>query len=432
MSHPPRPTAGAAGLANAHASVHDERWMRRAVALAACGLGATSPNPPVGAVLVAAGRVVGEGWHRAAGEAHAEALALRAAGEAARGATAYITLEPCDHVGRTPPCSAALIRAGVARVVYAVADPTPVAGGGASRLAAAGIEVSAGVLEREARTVARGFLQHAATGRPWVIAKYATSLDGRIATRTGDSRWITGPEARAAGHRLRHESDAIVIGVGTAIADDPALTVRLDAEALGGEPARHPVPVVLDPRGRTPLDARLLRPDAPVRPIVVVAEDVDRGAAAALRERGATLVPLARDRAGRMCPLSALRALGALGIRTVLVEGGADTHGGFADAGLVDEVAAFVAPVVIGGVAAPGAVGGLGAGTLDGATALDGASFTPLGRDLLVRGHVRRTAGSVLDARSPAADGAPAHRPDGGRGHPPADARARAQATEAA
>lgn len=377
----------------------DERWMRRAIELAARGLGATSPNPPVGAVVVARGRSVGEGWHRVAGGPHAEALALAAAGDAARGATLYVTLEPCDHVGHTPPCSRALVDAGIRRVVYAVADPNPVAAGGGATLRAAGVRVSTGVLEREARTVARGFLHHVATGRPWVVAKYAASLDGRIATRTGDSRWITGPEARAEGHRLRHALDAIVVGVGTVVADDPALTVRLSPAELGGAAPRHPRPVVLDPGGRLPLGCRLL--DGPARPVVIVGHDAAPGARAAIAARGAAVVPLARGADGRFPAADVLRALGDLGLRTVLVEGGADTHGGFADAGLVDEVVAFVAPIVIGGRDAPGAVGGAGAGALADATALDDLAVGRSGADVMLRGHVRRAAGTVLDARPP-------------------------------
>ncbi len=372
--------------------------MRRAIALAERGLGATSPNPPVGAVVVANGRVVGEGWHRAAGSEHAEVAALGRAGSAARGATVYVTLEPCDHVGRTGPCSRALIDAGVARVVYAVPDPNPLAAGGGARLRAAGISTRVGVLEREARVVARGFLQHVASARPWVVAKYATSLDGRIATRSGDSRWITGPEARARGHRLRHELDAILVGVGTVVADDPLLNVRLEASALGGEPPRHPVPVVLDPRARMPLDARLLKGDP--RCVVVVSGSADPDACDALRAAGATLLPLPLDARGRLAPTDVLHTLGAMGVRTVLVEGGADTHGGFVDAGLVDEIVAFVAPTVIGGTRAPGAVGGVGAHGLGDALTLSDLQVDTLGRDVMLRGLVRRAAGTVLDGPS--------------------------------
>ena len=400
---PPAGSSVAPHAASPAASPDDDaRHMRRAIELAARGLGSTSPNPPVGAVVVARGRTVGESWHRVAGGPHAEVLALERAGAAARGATAYVTLEPCDHVGRTAPCSRALIDAGIRRVVYAVADPNPVAAGGGATLRAADIDVTVGVLERDARTVARGFLHHVATGRPWVVAKYAMSLDGRIATRTGDSRWITGPEARAAGHRLRHELDAILVGVGTVVADDPALTARPAPEALGGEAPRHPRPVVIDPRGRTPLDCRLLDGSAPVRPVIVVGESCPDEVRDRLAARGATVVPLPRGADGRIAPADVLRALALLGTRTVLVEGGADTHGAFADADLVDEVVAFVAPTVIGGSDAPGAVGGLGAGSLREAVALDDVGVGAAGADVVVRGHVRRAAGTVLDPRAAA------------------------------
>ncbi|SDQ17106.1 bifunctional diaminohydroxyphosphoribosylaminopyrimidine deaminase/5-amino-6-(5-phosphoribosylamino)uracil reductase RibD [Quadrisphaera sp. DSM 44207] len=299
--------------------------MARAVQLSALGLGTTSPNPVVGCVVLdAAGAVAGEGWHRRAGGPHAEVEALAAAGGRARGGTAVVTLEPCRHTGRTGPCTQALLRAGVARVVHAVADPDPVAGGGAAVLAAAGVDVEGGLLAEEAAEVNAAWLHAVRTGRPLVTWKVAATLDGRSAAADGTSRWITSQEARADVHALRSRADAVVVGVGTVLADDPALTARTDPP-----PARQPLRVVLDARGRTPAGARVRDGAAPT--LVLTAADVGAGPGG----RGVDLA-------------AALGVLHARGVRSVLLEGGPTLAGAFVDADLVDRVVAYLAPALLG------------------------------------------------------------------------------------
>ena len=334
--------------------------MRRAAALAARGLGTTSPNPAVGCVVLAVdGTTAGEGWHVRAGGPHAEVTALRAAGERARGGTAVVTLEPCSHTGRTAPCTSALIDAGVRRVVVAVADPHPVAAGGGAVLRAAGIDVEVGVGAGEAEAVNEHWLHAVRTGRPFVTWKYAASLDGRVAAADGSSRWITGAPARADVHRLRAACDAVLVGVGTVLADDPELTVR-DASAPRGQPLR----VVLDSRGRTPGHARVRNGSADT--LVLTTADVAAGPGCGL-DLDAVLSLLA-DR----------------GVRRVLVEGGPTVAGAFVDAGLVDEVVAYLAPALLGGPPAFPALSGRGAATIAGMHRLRIVDVVRLGGDLRV------------------------------------------------
>ncbi|HEV8310948.1 MAG TPA: bifunctional diaminohydroxyphosphoribosylaminopyrimidine deaminase/5-amino-6-(5-phosphoribosylamino)uracil reductase RibD [Methylomirabilota bacterium] len=362
----------------------DAGWMARALSLAERGLGLTSPNPAVGAVLVRDGTVVGEGWHRAAGGPHAEAAALVAAGEAARGATCYVTLEPCAHHGRTPPCADALIEAGVIRVVAACLDPNPLVDGrGLARLQAAGIEVAIGVGEPEARALNRAFFTFVTAGRPHVTLKSAMTLDGKIAAWDGASRWITGDAAREEAHRLRFRADAILVGIGTVLRDDPELTVRLP-----GAPAKEPYRVVADSRLRTPADARVLRAGDPSRTIVACGAPAPTARAAGLRATGARVLELPRD--GRRVDLGALlRALGELGVVSVLAEGGAELGAGLCEAGLVDRVAFFVAPRLLGGRTAPGPVGGAGRALKESVT-LAGVTYRRIGEDLLIEADVAR------------------------------------------
>ncbi len=343
--------------------------MRQAIALAARALGSTSPNPPVGCVVLdAAGEVAGEGFTAPPGGPHAEISALLAAGSRARGGTAITTLEPCDHHGRTPPCSRALIEAGVARVVYAVADPVPGHGGGASTLRAAGVDVEAGLLEAEAAQGNEAWLTSVRLGRPFVTWKYGASLDGRIAARDGSSRWVTSPESRADSHRLRAESDAVVVGSGTMGRDDPHLAAR-DAEVR-----RQPLRVVVDTSARTPPTARVLDGAAPT--LVAVSTDADARHLEGLAE----IVRLPRVEGG--LDLEALLdALYARGARSVLLEGGATLAGSFLAAGLVDRVVAYVAPILIGGGGTP-ALAGQGALSIDAAWRLRLDEVRCLGPDV--------------------------------------------------
>jgi diaminohydroxyphosphoribosylaminopyrimidine deaminase / 5-amino-6-(5-phosphoribosylamino)uracil reductase len=321
----------------------DHRFMARALQLAQRGLFTTDPNPHVGCVLVKNNEVVGEGWHQRAGEPHAEINALQAAGEQSKGATAYITLEPCCHHGRTPPCSEALIAAGVTRVVAAMQDPNPqVAGQGMTQLEVAGIEVRSGVMQTQAEALNPGFIQRMAQSRPFVRCKMAMSLDGRTAMASGESQWITGTEARHDVHRLRARSAAIVTGIGTVLADDPSLTARLDDEP--GREVKQPLRVVLDSQLQMPANAKML--SLPGRTLVLTV-NVDEQKSAALRDTGAEVEVLAANN-GRVDLHAVMDCLAAHQINEVLVEAGATLCGSFLQAGLVDEIVVYMAPMFMG------------------------------------------------------------------------------------
>lgn len=356
--------------------------MDAALAAAATADFGTSPNPMVGCVIVREGAVIGTGFHARAGTPHAEINALAAVGERARGADLYVTLEPCAHHGRTPPCTDALIEAALRRVVVAMIDPNPqVAGRGVAALRAAGITVDVGTREAEARRLNEFYLKHVSTGLPFVTAKFAASLDGKIATAGGESRWITSAQTRDASHRLRHINDAILVGVNTVIADDPELTTRIE----GG---RSPLRIVVDSRLRIPLTARVLR-SAPGSALVATTAAADPDRISRLREAGVEVEVVDASPSG--VDLAALMAvLGARGAISVLVEGGARVHGAAFDAGIVDKVVAMLAPRVIGGAAAPSAVGGAGAASLAAAAPLRDVSVERLGPDLVVTGYCVR------------------------------------------
>lgn len=394
----PTPITGAASPdARPDTESDDLRAMRRALALAERGRGATSPNPLVGCVLARDGVVVGEGHHARAGGPHAEVVALAGAGDAARGATAYVTLEPCDHHGRTPPCTSALIDAGVARVVIATLDPDPrVDGAGVRRLRDAGVTVEIGLLEDEARTQNEAFLTSQARRRPFVLYKTAMTLDGKIATRTGHSRWITGEASRARVQRWRHELDAVAVGVTTVLLDDPRLTARVE----GG---RTPLKVVFDSVARTPPDASLLRPDdagAPARAVVYVGAGAPEDRCSALRAAGAEVVRLGGP-SGRPAVRAALADLHAREVRSLLLEGGGTLAWSFLEADAVDRVAWFIGPKLLGGNGAT-PLGGLGVTRMQDAIELDEVTTEASGDDLLVRARVRSRA-----ARAGGAEDAP-------------------------
>ena len=329
-------------------SEFDHACMRRALELAARGLYTTDPNPRVGCVLAADGRSIAEGWHERAGEAHAEVRALAAAGPAARGATAYVSLEPCSHHGRTPPCTEALIRAGVARVIYALEDPNPkVLGNGATALRTAGIEVQGGLLAAEAAALNPGFVKRMRQGLPWVRVKLGASLDGRTALASGESRWITGKVARQDAQRYRARSSAVLTGIDTVLADDPALNVRLP------EATRQPLRVVLDSALRLPPAARLIEREG--APLVFTTAEALAGspARAALEARGVRLEAVPLESPGRLSLPAVLRRLAALECNEVWVEAGARLAGAFLAAGLVDELVVYVAPCLLGPDARP-------------------------------------------------------------------------------
>jgi len=324
-------------------SVQDEEAMRAALAEAIKGT--PSPNPHVGAVLVADGEIVGRGHHPKPGREHAEVMAIRDAGERARGATLYVTLEPCNHHGRTPPCTEAILAAGIARVVVGVRDPNPhVEGCGNARLRAAGVEVIEGVEEAESARVIAPFSKHVREGRPWVRLKLAASLDGRIASEKGVSKWITGPEARRQVHALRARADAVAVGIGTALADDPALTVR-DVEPIADR--APPMRVVFDADARLPLGAQLVRTAHEIPSIAIVADDAARARVEALTAAGLRLLQVKRSDGGVDLG-AALDALGREGVVDLLVEGGARLAGGLVAGDLVDEIHWYLAPIALG------------------------------------------------------------------------------------
>ncbi|MBI3949504.1 MAG: bifunctional diaminohydroxyphosphoribosylaminopyrimidine deaminase/5-amino-6-(5-phosphoribosylamino)uracil reductase RibD [Acidobacteria bacterium] len=359
-----------------------EDFMRRALQLAERARGRTSPNPMVGAVLVREGRIVGEGIHPQAGEPHAEIFALRQAGEAARGATLYVNLEPCCHFGRTPPCTQALIAAGIAEVHMAMLDPNPlVAGQGRESLEAAGIRTVVGECEAEAQCLNEVFVHWITTGRPFVIAKFAMSLDGKIATRRGDSRWITGPAARQHVHELRDQVDAILVGANTVIADDPQLTTRLDKEDV-----RHPLRIILDSRGRTPLTAQVFDSTLPGHTLVATTPAMPARRRQVLEKRGIEVLVLSAED-GRVSLSALLTVLGRREIASLLVEGGGTVLGAFFAQGLVNKVCAFIAPLIIGGCHAMTPVGGIGVDRLADALRLERVELQQLGTDVLIGGY---------------------------------------------
>jgi len=336
--------------------MHDDiAFMRRALRLAALGRHA-SPNPMVGCVLINdAGKVIGEGWHPKAGEPHAEVFALRQAGELARGATTFVSLEPCSHHGRTPPCADSLLAAGIKRVVCAMADPDEcVAGSGFEKLRHGGVEVSVGLLEAEARALNAAYIKHRVTGLPWVVLKTAMTLDGKIAAVGGDSQWITSPISRLAVHRqLRDRCDGVMTGVGTVLADDPALTTRLIHKA-----GRNPWRIIVDSQLRTPLDSQVVRLAAQDgRTIIVATPDADPERRAALEERGCRIVTCEPDGGGRVDLADLMRRLGTRGdMISVLVESGGQLAASLLSAHSVDRWLAFIAPKIVGGTDAPGPV----------------------------------------------------------------------------
>jgi diaminohydroxyphosphoribosylaminopyrimidine deaminase/5-amino-6-(5-phosphoribosylamino)uracil reductase len=357
--------------------------MARALELARERAGRVSPGASVGAIVVKDGRVVGEGRYEGPGSPHAEAAALAAAGDAARGATLYVTLEPCCHHGRTPPCTDAVIAAGVAEVHFSHVDPdSRVAGKGRAQLEAVGIRTVSGEGEAEARGINEAYLKHRTTGRPFVIAKFASSLDGKIAASSGDSRWVSGPQTRAWSHELRTRIDAIAVGVNTVLVDDPQLTARPDDTMA----ERQPLRVVLDSRGRTPPGAKVLQCD--VRTLIATTEASPSSWREAMESAGAQVAALPADGSGRVALPALLDLLGRSDVLSLLIEGGGGLLGAFFDQRLVDKVHAVVAPLIIGSASAPAAVAGEGAARMADALRLRDVTWERLGDDMLVTGYV--------------------------------------------
>jgi diaminohydroxyphosphoribosylaminopyrimidine deaminase / 5-amino-6-(5-phosphoribosylamino)uracil reductase len=363
----------------------DVQSMRLALEEAAKSL--PSPNPPVGAVVLdAQGEMVARAHHVRAGEDHAEQVALTAAGDRAKGATLYVTLEPCNHQGRTPPCTDAVLRSGVARVVIGCPDPNPnVTGGGAQRLSEAGMAVEVGVASAEAKALIAPWTKFITAGLPYVSLKLALSLDGRIATRSGASKWVTGPEARAKVQELRSRRDAVAVGIGTALADDPRLTVR----DINVEPeARPPARVVFDTHLRIPLHSRMVQTAREIPVWVLAGPEAPEAAEQALADAGCTVIRVANSAEGRTDVAAALRVLAEQGVVSLLVEGGAELAGSFLAARLTDELHAFIAPILLGPRGRPGAVDWAGPDTPTDAPRIVDPNWELCGRDAYVSGRL--------------------------------------------
>jgi len=358
----------------------DIEYMRRAMELAERGVGFTNPNPMVGAVIVKGGKVVGEGWHERCGEWHAERNAFKNCTVSAKGATMYVTLEPCCHYGKTPPCTEAIIEHGIARVVVGMEDPNPlVAGKGIALLREAGIEVVCGVEEEALREQNRVFLKYISTKLPWVAMKTAMTLDGKIATRTGDSKWITGAEARAYVHELRHRFMAIVVGIGTAVADDPLLNCRIE-----GHGVRQPIRVVVDSNARLSLDSQLVKTVGEYRTIVAHTRFAPEERVKALRETGVEML-LCKEKEGLVDVRNLLELLGQSGIDSILLEGGGSLNYTFLTEGLADELYAFIAPKIVGGMNAKTPVEGAGMERMADAINLELKNVLNIGDDVLLK-----------------------------------------------
>lgn len=361
-----------------------EQLMRRALELAKRGLGFVEPNPAVGAVVVHdTGTILGEGWHQKYGGPHAEVHALAAAGQSARGATLFVTLEPCCHYGKTPPCSKAVIAAGIRRIYIAMRDPAPhVDGGGIDELRQAGIDVRVGLLEDDARRLVAPFVQLITKQRPWFHGKWAMTLDGKIASRTGHSQWISNSASRAIVHQLRGRMDGILVGIGTALADDPMLTAR----PAGPKVATR---IILDSMARLPLTSKLVESisEAPVLDVVTQSAPADR--IAALQRAGVEVVVLPHSTHGPSLEALA-QELGRRRMTNMLVEGGEKTLGAFFDEALIDEVHVFIAPKLVGGAHAKSPIGGVGQEQISERPSIEFSSTTSVGDDLYIHGLIRR------------------------------------------
>lgn len=357
----------------------DEEFMREALRIAKNALGRTSPNPLVGAVVVKDGKIIAEGWHRQAGTPHAEIHALNMAGELARGATLYVTLEPCSHFGRTPPCAQKIIDCGIKKVVAAMKDPNPkVSGRGFELLKSAGIEVEVGICESEARKLNEIFIKWIKTGLPFVTMKFASSLDGKIATATGESQWITCLESRKFVHKLRDINDAVLVGIGTVLADNPSLTTRL----IEG---KSPIRVILDSKARISLDSKVLT-DKSARTIIAVTENAPPEKISALKACGAEVIIAGYEQIDLKM---LMKMLAAQEITSILVEGGGQVHFSMMKAGLVDKIYGFIAPKIIGGSKSLTAVEGEGFLKLSEAMTLKNFTSEKIGEDILISGYVK-------------------------------------------
>ena len=361
----------------------DEKYMRMALCLAEKARGRTSPNPMVGAVVVKNGHVVSRGYHRKAGEPHAEAIALKRAGSAAKGATLYVTLEPCSHTNkRTPPCTPLVIQSGVKRVVIAMIDPNPrVSGGGIKTIRKSGIKLVTGVLEAEARKLNEAFIKHVTTKTPFVTLKIAQTLDGKIATASGESKWITGEEAREAGRTLRDINDAILVGINTVLKDNPSLTARIP----GG---RDPIRVIVDSRLRIPLNAKVLIQKSQAKTMVATLSNVPESKIKKLQDIGAEVLTI-KSALGRVDLQDLMKKLGKKDIMNVLIEGGAELNASALKSSIVDKIVMFIAPTIMTGKDSLCSIGGISPKKIGHAIKLRNVTSCFVGQDLMLEGYIR-------------------------------------------
>ncbi|MGB9700806.1 MAG: bifunctional diaminohydroxyphosphoribosylaminopyrimidine deaminase/5-amino-6-(5-phosphoribosylamino)uracil reductase RibD [Thermodesulfobacteriota bacterium] len=363
----------------------DIKFMRLALRLAEKGRGLTNPNPMVGAVVVKDGEIVGRGYHHQAGQAHAEILALREAGARARGATLYLNLEPCAHFGRTPPCTEAILKAGIKRVVAGMIDPNPlVSGRGIARLRAAGVKVEAGLLAEECRQLNAPFVKYITTGKPLITLKVALSMDGKVATNLGEARWISSAESRAYVHRIRHNADAVMVGIGTVLQDDPLLTVRLPAL----KNPRQPLRVVVDSRLRIPLKSQIVKTAKYYPTLVATTNSAPLSRIKKLAKAKVEVLTISKDRQGKVNLIALMEELAKRGILSVLLEGGPTLNASALQGKLVDRLLFFIAPKLIGGEKAPGAIGGKGIKRLKDAIPVKNLRVRKLGSDLVLEGEI--------------------------------------------
>jgi diaminohydroxyphosphoribosylaminopyrimidine deaminase / 5-amino-6-(5-phosphoribosylamino)uracil reductase len=368
------------------ASSEDVAIMKKALALAEKGRGFTSPNPMVGAVVVKDGQVVGEGYHEKFGQPHAEINAIKKAGDDAQGATLYITLEPCNHTGKTGPCTQAIYDYGISKVVIAMTDPNPLVNGqGIAFLRSKGIKVIENVLEEKSRALNRGYLKHVQTGKPYILLKVAQTLDGRIATNTGHSRWVTGEDARTVAHKLRSIHDAVLVGIGTVLADDPHLTVR---KVKGISPKR----VVLDSQLRVPLDANILSDENPGKTIIITSNLASKEKISRIVERGSKVIVLESNEQGWIPQELIWKTIGSLGITSVMVEGGSGVHTECIKSGNADEIVIFIAPKLLG--SGLEAIGDLGIRNINSALELENLNVRRLEKDLMLSAQFKKGSGA--------------------------------------
>jgi len=360
-----------------------EKFMLRALELAAKARGRTSPNPMVGAVIVKDGKIVGEGYHKKPGTPHAEIHAIEQAKDKAKGAQLYVTLEPCCHWGRTPPCTQAVIRASISSVVMAMFDPFPqVSGKGKAELEGHGISVQNGLLETEARKLNEAYIKYVTTRMPFVILKTAMSLDGKIATSTGESKWITSASSRQKVHEIRDGVDAILVGIGTVNRDNPSLTTRLE-----NKQGEDPIRIVVDSKARISLEAKLLNLSSPAPAFIATTEKAPPEKIAQLRARGAEVIATP-ELNGKVSLKALMKKLGEKAITSVLIEGGGEINASALKEGIVDKVMVFIAPKLIGGKTAPGPIGGAGIKQLSKAARLRDIHVSQIGEDILIEGYV--------------------------------------------